>query len=180
VKIDKELATSLLTGILGDTGAFEYHNTTSRTLQIAADLMDFGADKDEILLKIFRSKQMNLLKFWGQVLDTMQVDKSGKFAWCAIPYDVYQKLGKPQMARESASNSFARMLEDTDFGIIMLEEEPNILRASLRSREKNFDVSKIAEKLGGGGHPGSAGISMQDINFEQGVEKVVATARKFV
>ena len=65
VDINREVATSLLTGILGDTGAFEYHNTTSRTLHVAADLMDAGADKDGILLKIFRSKQMPSSSFLG-------------------------------------------------------------------------------------------------------------------
>ena len=110
----------------------------------------------------------------------MQVDESGKFTWCAVPYDIYEKLGKPQTARESASSLFVRMVENTEFGIVMLEEEPKTLRVSLRAREKSFDVSKIAEKLGGGGHPGSSGITMRDVNYEEAVEKVVSTAREFV
>jgi phosphoesterase RecJ-like protein len=180
VKITKELATSLLTGILGDTGAFEYHNTTPRTLRIAADLMSLGADKDEILLKIFRSKQMGLLKFWGKVLDRLEVDKSGKFTWCAISYETYRKLGEPQTARESASSLFIRMVEGTEFGIVMLEEEPGMLRASFRARSTNFDVSKIALALGGGGHAGAAGVTIVNGSFNDSVKKVVETARKFV
>lgn len=180
IKITKELATSLLTGILGDTGAFEYHNTTPRTLRIAADLMSLGADKDGILLKIFRSKQMNLLKFWGQVLEKLEVDKSGKFTWCAIPYGVYKQLGEPQTARESASSLFTRMIEGTEFGIVMLEEHPGELRASFRARSTDFDVSKIALALGGGGHAGAAGVTVINGGFEETVKKVVETARRFV
>ena len=180
VDVNRDIATSLLTGILGDTGAFEYHNTTSRTLQVAADLMDQGADKDEILLKIFRSKQMNLLKFWGKVLEELKVDASGKFTWCAIPYKVYKDLGEPQMARESASSLFIRMVEGTEFGIVMLEEQPSFLRASFRARSTDFDVSKIALELGGGGHSGAAGATIKNGGFEESVKKVVETARKFV
>jgi len=180
LNIDKDLATSLLTGILGDTGAFEYHNTTSRTLQVAADLMDKGADKDEILLKIFRSKQMNLLKFWGEVLEDLRVDESGKFTWCAIPYNVYKDLGEPQTARESASSLFTRMVAGTEFGIVMLEEAPGQLRASFRARSTDFDVSKIALALGGGGHAGAAGVTVVNGSFDDSVKKVVETARKFI
>ncbi|OGM31973.1 hypothetical protein A2803_02695 [Candidatus Woesebacteria bacterium RIFCSPHIGHO2_01_FULL_44_21] len=180
IDITKELATSLLTGILGDTGAFEYHNTTPRTLQIAADLMSLGADKDGILLKIFRSKQMNLLKFWGKVLDKLEVDASGKFTWCAIPYSVYSALGEPQTARESASSLFSRMIEGTEFGIVMLEESPGELRASFRARSTGFDVSKIATALGGGGHAGAAGVTVINGSFGDSVKKVVETARRFV
>lgn len=180
IKITKDMATSLLTGILGDTGAFEYHNTTPRTLHIAADLMEVGADKDEILLKIFRSKQMGLLKFWGKVLDKLEVDESGKFTWCAIPYDVYRSLGEPQTARESASSLFTRMVEGTEFGIVMLEESPGELRASFRARSTGFDVSKIALALGGGGHAGAAGVTLINGSFEDSVMKVVETARKYV
>lgn len=179
IKIDKDLANSLLTGILGDTGAFEYHNTTPKTLHIAAELMEKGAQKDEILLKIFRSKQMSLLKFWGQVLDDLQVDKSGEFAWCAISHKVYKRLGEPQTARESASSLFTRMVEGTKFGIVMLEEEPGVLRASFRARSTEFDVSKIAAALGGGGHTGAAGATIRG-SFELAKEKILETARRFV
>jgi len=180
IETTKELATSLLTGILGDTGAFEYHNTTPKTLQIAAELMEIGADKDEILLKIFRSKQMNLLKFWAEVLEDLKVDESGKFTWCAIPYKAYDKLGKPQTARESASSLFTRMVAGTEFGIVMLEESPGELRASFRARSTEFDVSKIALALGGGGHAGAAGVMVISGSFEDSVKKVIETARKFV
>lgn len=179
IEIDKNLATSLLTGILGDTGAFEYHNTTPRTLHVAAELMEKGADKDGILLKIFRSKPMNLMKFWGKVLDNLEVDESGKFTWCAISYQDYENLGKPQTARESASSLFSRMIQGTEFGIVMVEESPSFLRASFRARSAEFDVSPIALSLGGGGHAGAAGATVKG-DFTESVMKVVETAKTFI
>jgi len=179
IDINKNLASSLLTGILGDTGAFEYHNTTPITLRVAAELMERGADKDEILLKIFRSKPMSLLKFWAEVLKNLKLDETGKFTWCAIPYDIYNSLGKPQMARESASSLFTRMVDGTEFGIVILEEEPGVVRASFRSRRTDFDVSNVALRLGGGGHAGAAGVTIVNNRFEESVKKVIETARDF-
>ncbi len=179
IDINKNLASSLLTGILGDTGAFEYHNTTPITLRVAAELMERGADKDEILLKIFRSKPMSLLKFWAEVLKNLRLDETGKFTWCAIPYNIYNALGKPQMARESASSLFTRMVDGTEFGIVILEEDPGVVRASFRSRRTDFDVSNIALRLGGGGHAGAAGATIVNGRFEESVKKVIETARDF-
>ncbi|KKQ74245.1 MAG: Phosphoesterase RecJ domain protein, partial [Candidatus Woesebacteria bacterium GW2011_GWB1_38_5b] len=157
ITVDKDLSTTLLTGILGDTGAFEFHNTTPRTLQVAADLMLKGANKDELLVKIFRSRSIDLLKFWGYALDKMQLDPSGKFTWIAVPYSVFENLGKPQKASSVTSNLFSRMVDGTKFGIVMVEESPNFLKVSLRSRE-DFDVSKIATSLGGGGHEEASAV----------------------
>lgn len=177
--VDKDLATTLLTGILGDTGAFEFHNTTPRTLQVAADLMLKGANKDELLVKIFRSRSLSMLKFWGYALSKMELDSSGKFTWISIPYSVFDSLGKPQKASSVTSNLFSRMVDGTKFGIVMIEESPNFLKVSFRSRW-DFDVSQIATSLGGGGHSGASAVVLVDIPFDQAVEKVLAETRKFV
>jgi phosphoesterase RecJ-like protein len=177
IEINESLATSLLTGILGDTGAFEYHNTTPQTLRIAADLMAMGANKDEILLKIFRSKDIKLLKFWGEILEKMDLDESGKFTWCSIPYQDYEKHGLPQLARESASSLFSRMVAGTEFGIVIVEEEPKIVKVSFRARG-DFDVSKIASALGGGGHSGAAGVTIRGKSVEQATQEILAAAKE--
>jgi nanoRNase/pAp phosphatase (c-di-AMP/oligoRNAs hydrolase) len=72
------------------------------------------------------------------------------------------------------------MVAGTEFGIVMLEESPGELRASFRARSTEFDVSKIALALGGGGHAGAAGVMVISGSFEDSVKKVIETARKFV
>ena len=52
--ISKEIAEPLLTGIIGDTGSFQYQNVGQETLRIAATLMEIGADKDKIIYNIYR------------------------------------------------------------------------------------------------------------------------------
>ena len=44
-KIDERIATSLLTGLVTDTGRFQYSNTSPATLRLAADLVAAGADR---------------------------------------------------------------------------------------------------------------------------------------
>lgn len=179
VKIDKAIAQLLLTGIIADTGAFEYQGVTSQTLGIAQKLMAEGADKNEIILNIFRTISFSKLKFWGEIIRRMEIDEKYKFVWSATPYSVYKDFGKPLSAKESAASMFTSVVNGTDFGMIMVEETRGILSISLRSR-KDFDVSLIAEKLGGGGHKTAAGAKVYDLPFEKAVERVLSVARKVV
>jgi phosphoesterase RecJ-like protein len=48
----------------------------------------------------------------------------------------------------------------------------NKLRVSLRSKG-DIDVSKIASKVNGGGHKNAAGLSIDTINIEDGINQVL-------
>jgi phosphoesterase RecJ-like protein len=55
VEFDEEIATSLYTAILTDSGGFMYESTTSITHQIAGDLINNGAKFKEIGDKVFNT-----------------------------------------------------------------------------------------------------------------------------
>lgn len=177
VNIDKHVATSLMSAIIGDTGAFRYPGSTEETFKAASYLMEKGADKDKIIHHIYRSEDFNLLKFCGEALRTMKFDKKYKFVWSAIPYEIFRKLGKPANARNAASSYFAQLVAGTDFGFMAVEEEKSKLSVSFRSRT-GCDVSKIAVELGGGGHVYASGGSVGGLPFEKAVEKLLKVARK--
>lgn len=178
IEINQDLANCLLTGIIGDTGIFQFSNTTQKTFEIAAKLMKLGADKNKIVFNVYQSIPLDQIKIWGEILQTMVLDKEHSFIYSAISYEVYEKFGKPQGAKETAASMFGQIIKDTDFGMVMVEERKGTLYISFRSRT-GFDVSKIAAELGGGGHIAAAGARI-DGPFKETVEKVLETARKYV
>jgi bifunctional oligoribonuclease and PAP phosphatase NrnA len=177
IKIDKDIAQLLLTGIIADTGVFEYPGVTPQTLEIAQKLMEKGADKDLAVLNIFRSVPFDQMKFWGEILRRMEIDEEYNFVWAAIPYTLYEEFGKPLGAKDSAASYFAPIVASTDFGMVMVETEEKLLSVSFRSRT-GYDVSKLAQKFGGGGHITAAGARIKDLNFDEAVIKVLETVRK--
>lgn len=177
VKLSKETATAILAGIISDTGAFRYPGVSKETLLIASSLISKGADKEKIIFSIFNNLQINVLKMVGEMINKLELDDENKFCWCAIPLSLYEKYGKPDGAKEYASNTFIQSISATDFGIIMVEVEEKKLSVSFRSRS-GFDVSKIALALGGGGHKAAAGANILGLPFEEAVKKVLETARK--
>jgi len=178
VELDKDIATDLLTGILGDTGVFRYPGVTSRTFDIAQKLMALGADKEEIVYKVFGSLDFNLLKFWGEILNKFEKDETHSFVWAAIPYDIFKKYDKPLSGKETAASLFTQVVNKTDFGFIAVEERKGTLSISFRSRT-GFDVSALAEKLGGGGHRAASGAKIEGLGFDDAIEKVLAICRKY-
>lgn len=177
VIISKKTSDALMAGIIGDTGAFRYPGVNEKTFIAASALVKIGADKDKAIQVLYRSDPFNLIKFYGEVLSRAKLDTKYNFVWSAIPYDVYDKLGKLEMAKESAASLFCQTVEGTDFGFIALERERGKLSISFRSRT-GFDTSLIAGELNGGGHVYASGGKVEGLPFEQAVEKVLEVARK--
>ncbi|MDQ6827150.1 MAG: DHH family phosphoesterase, partial [Candidatus Eremiobacteraeota bacterium] len=67
--ITPQIATCLLTTIMTDTGGFMHSNTTSEVLQLSADLMRAGADKEQITEEIFANKRFEAQKLLGMALE---------------------------------------------------------------------------------------------------------------
>jgi phosphoesterase RecJ-like protein len=178
VAINKNIAECLVTSIVGDTGAFAYPNTTSQTLKIVAELMDIGVDKDMIVNKIYRNEDFQMIKFWCEVLSRMQIDEEHRFIYSMIPYEIYKDFSGLDDAKAKAASLFAPIVTGTDFGFIGVEESPKFITVSFRGRT-DFDTSKVAKELGGGGHKISSAVKFEGMSFEEVTEKVLAVARKY-
>ncbi|KKS76611.1 MAG: Phosphoesterase RecJ domain protein [Candidatus Woesebacteria bacterium GW2011_GWC1_42_9] len=179
VTINKDTAMAILTGIIGDTGTFSYPGTGAQTLKIAGELLEKGADKDRIVQQIYRSVDFKMVQFWGEVINNAKVDKVNKFIWSAIPHARYKELGSLIGGRESIANLIGGTTEGTDFGIVMVEQEPKKLTASFRSRT-GIDVSVLTQKLGGGGHRYAAGVRITGLTFDDAVARVLTMVRESI
>lgn len=177
VPVSQEIAECLLTGIIGDTGTFQYQNVGSETLEVAADLMKKGANKDKIVFNLYRSIEFKEVKMWGKFVEKMMIDDS--FVWSAIPIATYKDFGEYAYAKEDVANLFFPIIKGTEFGIVMVEASDGVLSVSFRSRT-GFDVAKIAEEIGGGGHKLAAGARIEGIPFNDAVNLVLKAARKHV
>lgn len=178
VEIDKDTADCIMAAMVGDTGAFRYPGVGVSTYQTVISLMNIGSDKDFTVRKLYGSEPFELIKFYGDVLSRVQIDKEFKFVYSAIPFEVYEAAGKPLNAKESAASLFCQVVTDTDFGFIALEKEKGKLSLSFRSRT-GFDTSQVAVALGGGGHAFASGANVLGKEFNEALELVLSTCRKY-
>ena len=91
--IDADIATCLLTGIISKTKNFKTSNITPDTLAATSSLISQNARREEIVNKIYRSRDIGVLKLWGIVLSRLTYAKTGQIIWSAVTNNDFLKTG---------------------------------------------------------------------------------------
>lgn len=157
IPMNKDIATSLLNGIMTDTGMLTNPATTDNTLIIAGDLMKFGANIYKISQYNIRNKNNNLLNIWGIAMGRLIHNKEINCASTYITEEDFIKCKLDEGGLDGLSN-FLVSLKDTNFIMVLIEAPGGFIKGSLRTTRDNINVGALAQKLGGGGHKKAAGF----------------------
>ncbi|AKM84981.1 MAG: phosphoesterase RecJ domain-containing protein, phosphoesterase RecJ domain-containing protein [candidate division Kazan bacterium GW2011_GWA1_50_15] len=176
--IDPGVATCLLTGIIADTGSFQNANTTPKSLTVAAQLVGFGAQQQEIIRHLFKTKSLAQLKLWGQVLARIQFDFGTKFAWSTAGLDDLTGSGATKEEFGGLIDELMTSIPGADVVLLLSEREPRVVSGSLRTA-KGVDATEIAGLFGGGGHPGAAGFKLLDMTLGEAEPKILEKIREY-
>lgn len=162
--ITPDVATLLLTGLITDTRSFQNPNTTPRSLEIAAELLERGARQQEIVQHIYKTKPLSTLKIWGRALHAIQMDKPARIVWSSISKDDLAEMEATSKETHGILDELISTIPDADVYVLFTEKEEGGLKASLRS-SPSIDASRLAgEAYGGGGHPRAAGFSVKEFS----------------
>lgn len=160
LKIEPSMATALLTGIITDTDFFLNPNTTPKCLKSAAELIKAGARLNLILRQVARKFSIKGLRLWGKALARLELDPGHKLATTAIFKDDLAEVAASEDELTGLAN-FLNTLSETQGIMILKEQEPNLIKGSLRTNRDEVDVAKIAQQYGGGGHAKAAGFKVK-------------------
>lgn len=168
------MATCLLNGIVTDTRGFRTPNITAHTLAIAIRLMEAGAPLAEIVERNFNRRTLSSMRLWAKVVDRVEL-LDGRIIWGEITHKMRQECG----ASESDDGGLANFLigaQEADIAVVLAEKEDGSVDVSMRAGP-GLDVSQVAVRLGGGGHPQAAGCTIQG-NLAEAREKVRAEIKR--
>ncbi|MEI7452323.1 MAG: DHH family phosphoesterase [Candidatus Falkowbacteria bacterium] len=82
--IDADIATCLLCGIICKTRSFKTGNLSPHALTVTSELMTRGGRREEIVNKLYRSRDFNTLKLWGKILNNIQQSGDSKIIWSVL------------------------------------------------------------------------------------------------
>ncbi|MCM8764035.1 MAG: DHHA1 domain-containing protein [Candidatus Omnitrophica bacterium] len=164
--MDRKVAECLYVSILTDTGSFR-HNFNLNTINVVGELFKTGIDPEKIADNVYHSNSIPALKLLGYALMSLQSDPDLHVAWAVLPGQAFKQTGAREQDTEFVIDML-RSVEKTNF-VFLVKERRNEIRFSLRSR-KHFDVRKIAEYFGGGGHNNAAGFSIKDTTVTSAIE----------
>jgi len=163
VALTPEIAEALYVGLVTDTGRFQYSNTTPKSLRLAAELVEAGADVHGIFRHVYETVQFAKLKLLARALDRAQLFEGGRLVVSYLLKDDFGDVGAEEPYSEGIIDSL-RAVEGSEMVALIREPPRNegpARRISLRSSHDEVDVSAIARKVGGGGHRQAAGFSSE-------------------
>ena len=159
--------------ISADTGGFKYSNATAATYKLAAELIKLGAEHVEINRLLFDSKSITQLRVEGEAARRIKTCADGRVAWVSIPYELREELS----AREEHLGTvidIARSVAGAEVALAIRENSDcKTYRVSMRSM-KDFDVSYVCARFGGGGHKRAAACTVTANSITEAEQKVIA------
>jgi phosphoesterase RecJ-like protein len=150
VKLDREIACQLYTGLLTDTGSFRFSNTSRRVLEIAMQLVEAGAEPSRIAEQVFDSALPQTLLLLGRVLSTVSFHAGDRLAAAELSREMFLETSTTPADGEGFINHL-RSVEPVKLAMLFREEEGGVVHVSLRSKG-NVDVAAFAQRFRGGGH----------------------------
>jgi phosphoesterase RecJ-like protein len=173
--VSAPIATNLYVGVLTDTGGFRHENTTERALEIAARLVQAGADPANIAEKVYKSLKLTTMKLTAMVLGTIGFDCDDRLVHAQVTQELLGRAG----AAMDETEGLIDMLQSVDgleLAILFKEMAPQLTKISIRSRGA-ANANLLAQVFGGGGHERAAGAEISE-PLQVAMEKVLAEARR--
>ncbi len=161
VDIDLDIATCLYTGLVTDTGRFQYANSSPETLRLAADLIALGVPVTTIGQEVFESSPFGYLKLTGRVLERAKLFEAERFVYSWITQEDLDETGVGLDETERLID-LIRSTRAADVAALYKEQPEGNWRVSLRSKGA-VSVRRLAQSRGGGGHELAAGFTADDV-----------------
>jgi phosphoesterase RecJ-like protein len=158
LKLDKEAATYLYTGMVTDSGRFQFRSVSGDTMRLAGMLLDAGVDTDVLYAHLYL-REFEELKFKSQVYQDMKITENG-VAYIYVSRDMKDRFG---LTNELASSvvSYMENIKGCLCWLAFIEnDDGSEIRVRLRSRF--VPINTIAERYRGGGHACASGATVYD------------------
>lgn len=154
--VPKSTADALLTGLLTDTIGFRTNNMSTRALQTAISLMNYGADLPELYRRALLQRSYSAIQFWGHGLSHLQRD--GRIVWATLTMEGRKQAGYSGRDDADLINVLSS-IEEMDIALVFVEQPDGSVKVSWRAHN-DVDVSVIAQHFGGGGHRAASGATL--------------------
>jgi phosphoesterase RecJ-like protein len=153
---DKNTASALFSGIVYDTGSFQYKKTTDETFRIGGELVKLGVDPFKIHNHLDQSNSKAFLVLQTEVMKTLEFFYKDSVTIMIL---TRKTLAKSKALYEEAQPliNIPLICKDVEVSFLFKENEKGIKRCSIRSKGK-FDCYELANKYNGGGHKTAAGF----------------------
>ncbi len=179
VHVHREAATCIYTSIVSDTGQFAFPQTSSRSHEVTARLLEKGVKPQRVSGKLFQDYDRPELDLMAYVINNLNVSEECPLAWSRLDEEAYRTCGT-EPADSQPYVQLVMQLEGVEVGLLLRrlrgsdvsEHHQGLIKGSLRSKG-TFDAGKLAGIFGGGGHAQAAGFVVEEKSSMREAEQYV-------
>ncbi|WP_080797166.1 DHH family phosphoesterase [Arabiibacter massiliensis] len=153
-----DVALCCYTGLVTDTGRFQYQNTDAAAMRAASEMVEAGADPAAVSRAIFQNRSLPSVRLESIAVERMRFGAGGACALSWISHDDFEAVGASKADAEPIIDALRSVA-----GVrvaCMLREQGDAVRGSLRAKD-GTDVAAVARSFGGGGHVAAAGFTLE-------------------
>lgn len=158
IEIDSDMAKCIITGIITDTGGFQYSGINSQTFEIASEFIEKGINIPQIYKEVLSTHTKTSFELRKIAIDRLEFLDDGKVTFTYITKKDEDKVNAQTGDYEGIVN-VGKEIEGVEVSIFLHEQDDG-MKASLRSNSY-VNVSDVCLMFGGGGHIRAAGATMQ-------------------
>ncbi len=176
-QVGREVAHAIYVAVVTDTGSFRFSNTTPRTLRVAAELLELGADPEEVYLEVYASAPPGRPRLLAEALQTLVIEDEHGIAWLTVPNGALERHGVEADDLDGVVEH-ARAVRGVRLAMLFRQVSAGRIKVSFRS-VGSVDVAELARRFGGGGHTKASGAAIPG-DLETVQRSVLEAAREFV
>ncbi len=175
-KISKKTAECLYTGIVDDTGVFQYDCTSAKTMAIAGQLMDKGIHFSKLIEKTFFEKTYAQNQIMAVALLGAKLHENGRIISTVLTKETMDEYHVKAIDTEGIVEQL-RNTKGADAAIFLHENEDGTYKGSLRA-SVDINLVNIAKLFGGGGHAKAAGFTATEDPETKTIPMIIEALKK--
>ncbi len=156
--IDSDVAQCLYTGIVHDSGVFQYSNMSRKSFEIVGQLVEYDFDGPKIIRETFYEKSYIQNQILGRALLESMLFMDGKCIVSMIDRKMMDFYGILPKHLDGIVNQL-KNTRGVEVAIFMYEIKNQCYKVSMRSNGI-VNVATVASVYGGGGHERASGVEI--------------------
>ncbi len=169
-KLTLQIAECIYTGMVHDTGVFQYSCTSKKTMDIAGCLMESGIDYSKIIDETFYTKTFEQNRIMGKALVDARLYLEGAVILSVVSREDMEAFNVLPKHLDGIVNQL-RVTKDTKIAVFLYENEDGSYKGSLRVNG-DYNVAEVAARFGGGGHVKAAGFTI-DGPVDTAIDRII-------
>lgn len=172
--IDTKISNLLLTGIIDKTSGFKFTSISPNIMSTSSMLIEIGANREDIIKNLYRTKTVNSLKLWGKVLSNMKYKESGVL-WSYLIEDE-KGVDISNFKFSDIFNELVSEIPKIKVALIFIKKE-NTIEVQVITTKK-YNAFELTEEFKGVGNDSEASFAISSNDLDQVISIIIDKLNK--